>query len=83
MTIDYNALEQVPINELIMQDSKSDQDTPHSSDIDSVKSEENLSDEEFKNKYTFLDAFKKKRRRSRSRKRPPPEPLIEEKYASD
>ena len=85
VSIDYSMLENVPISELIAQDgAKSDQETPNTSDVDSVKSEDNLSDEEFKNHYSFLESFKKKR--SKHRKHPkkiPQPPLMEEKYTSD
>lgn len=80
-SFDTTLFANVSINELINScDAKSDTDTLVSSDKESIKSDENLSDEEARNKYSFLDSFKKRRKKPR---RVPVRPLIEERYTSD
>ena len=66
---DWNLLERVPIQQLIDDEYKSDNDTERSSDNESVKSEEFLSDEEVKNNYSFLESFKKRKTKKNGKKK--------------
>ena len=79
---DFSIFEKIPLQEIISNDVLySDPDTEKSDKED----EQYLSDEEYKNKYTFLDSFKKPKVKKKVKKtltKPPP--LIkEEAYNSD
>lgn len=87
MKQDYSIFEKVPVQELINND-------PLYSDPDTEKSDKDddqfLSDEEYTNKYCFLDSFKKRKKtkrvsvkKSKVSKKPPPPVVKEEVYDSD
>jgi hypothetical protein len=81
MKNDYSIFEKVPLQEIINNDELySDADTEKSDKEDNY-----LSDEEFKNKYTFLESFKKSKRSKLKKnvKHSPPEPVKEEIVESD
>ena len=78
MKNDYSVFEKIPLQDIINSDELySDTDTEKSD-----KEENYLSDEEFKNNYTFLESFKKEKRQhikiKKHVKNPPPEPVKEE-----
>ena len=76
MKYDYSIFEKVSLQELINNDDViSDTDTDKSD-----KDENYLSDEEFKNNYTFLESFKKSNKNKVKKKyvKSPPEPVKEE-----
>ena len=78
MKNDYSVFEKIPLQDIINSDELySDTDTEKSD-----KEENYLSDEEFKNNYTFLESFKKEKRKpikiKKQLKNPPPEPVKEE-----
>ena len=78
MKNDYSVFEKIPLQDIINNDELySDTDTEKSD-----KEENYLSDEEFKNNYTFLESFKKEKRKpikiKKQLKNPPPEPVKEE-----
>ena len=74
---DYKLFESVPIQDLI------NENDVCLSDKESIKSEEHLSDEEYKNNYSFLENFKKKKIRNKKKSKLIPKPLVEETYISD
>uniref|UniRef100_A0A6C0F7G3 Uncharacterized protein n=1 Tax=viral metagenome TaxID=1070528 RepID=A0A6C0F7G3_9ZZZZ len=79
---DYKLFESIPLQELI-NDTKSDNESTNMSDKESIKSEDHLSEEEYKNNYSFLDSFKKKKKRKNISKTCKPIILVEETYVSD
>ena len=85
MKQDYSIFEKVPVQELINNDTLySDPDTEKSDKED----EQFLSDEEFTNKYCFLDSFKNRKKDKKvtkkvQSKKPPPPVVKEEVYDSD
>ena len=85
MQEDYSIFERISINELIQSESKCN-DCSDSSDHESVKSDKNdyLSDEEVKNKYSFLISFKKRRpKRTKKQSKPVVVCVKEESYQSE
>ena len=83
MKNDYSIFEKVSLQEIINNDDLySDADTEKSD-----KEEIYLSDEEFKNNYTFLESFRKPMKKNikikKKSKPPPPEPVKEEIEESD
>ena len=84
MKNDYSIFEKIPLQEIINNEEfYSDTDTEKSE-----KEENYLSDEEFKNNYTFLESFKKTKKKSNKHtkkkdSKPPPEPVKEEIFESE
>lgn len=86
MQVDLSIFERVPVQDLIQMDNNCNE-CSDSSDKDSVQSDKNdyLSDEEVKNKYTFLATFKKRRGGHKRKSKHPPRPLCvkEDVYQSE
>ena len=83
MKHDYSIFEKIQLQDIINNEELySDTDTEKSE-----KEENYLSDEEFKNNYTFLESFKKSKNMTKKKKKkdskPPPIPVKEEIYESE